>query len=476
MLNNQMGLMKRFLAKRGFLQVDIELREDVDGKAKKVNLSFVCDIHRKKELYFEGNQFFTDDQLLDAILLFGSTAWMLPASMIKQEIEQIYRKKGFWSVGIDYVERPDAYFFTINEGARWVVRRVRLKRVTSFDGEQLAKTHFGALCKSKRFDDDLVVRSIDSLLAWYVGQGFLDVKLLKQEYLALDDAHVYELVLTLDEGDRSYLEAIELDQVRECENQGPFLSFAQRKEPAPFIMNEIHEQRRWLGAYLKTKGHSFVQIKPEFVREGKSITVRWVINTADPCGSFGKTVVTGSTTFPFAYIVRELSYQEGDPWDQNKLKETMLRFRQLGIFDTVHLCPSDMPGSHDGQQPILLKLQKDDLYELRMRAGVAVQQVTKELKNAGWTYRAGGSFLLKNPFNCADQVALEIDVARSERTFTVQYQRPWIFDRPIKTTIQGYNNSYLYPGLCGGIRNLYEVTQQGFVIVLIGKQTGGLSL
>jgi outer membrane protein assembly factor BamA len=469
MLNTQMKLLKRYLAKCGFLQVTIELQEVIDYEEHKVNLSFTCNLHRKKELHFEGNQFFSSDQLLDALLLFGQSAWMLPASMICQEIEQLYRKKGFWSVVVDATEQDNELFFSIREGGRASIKKVSLRRVVHNDAQQLVKNHCAALIKNKGFDEEAIARAVDGIMHTYISKGFLDAHLLKQDFVAYEGvANVYELVLTLHEGDCCCVSGIEFDRFQEFEDQGPFLAFKQCKEPVPLSMDFLQEQRLWLVATLKKMGYPYVQVKPECNRTGASMVVRWVINVGEAKAYFGKTVVTGSTTFPFAYILRELRYQEGDLLDQTALKKTMLRFKELEIFDTVHLYPYDAV-QPDGDQPILLKLQQDDAYELRMRAGLAVQQVTKDLGNAGLTYRVGGSFLIKNPFNAADQIRVETNVARSERTFFLQYQRPWIFDYPLRTLVQGYSNSYLYPGLCGGTRNLYEVGQQGFVVGLLRK-------
>ncbi len=468
MLNTTMQKLKRYLAKRGFLHVTIELKEQVDYDAQEVNLSFVCDVHKKKHLNFEGNSFFTADQLLDEILLFGQSAWMLPATMMQQEIEQLYYKRGFWSARVRVDERGDNYFFSINEGPRASIKKITLRRVVHGQPSFLIKNYCSQLLKNKHFDDDLLTRSLDNLTAWYTEQGFLDAKILKKDFVALQDPHMYELVLTLDEGDRCYITSVEIKDFPEFEQQGPFLAYKNSKERMPFVMHDVHEQRNWLLATLKKMGYVKVKVQPEFDRHGLSVTLRWKIMVDEVQRHFGKTVIMGSTTFPFAYIARELLYQEGDVWDQDKLKKTLLRLKELEIFDTLHLYPYDA-APQDAEQPISLKLQQDDMCEARVRAGFAVQQVTKELKNAGLTYRIGGSFLVKNPLNCADQLRFETDISRSEMALSVNYRRPWLFGYPVRTTFEGYNNKYLYPGLFGGKRNLYEVDQQGILVGFLRK-------
>ena len=98
-----------------------------------------------------------------------------------------------------------------------------------------------------------------------------------------------------------------------------------------------------------------------------------------------------------------------------------------------------------------------------MRSGFAIQQLNKELFSAGLTYRVGGDFFIKNPFNRADQIQIELDVDRSQRTFVASYRLPWLFDKPLGFLVQGHAHMYQQPGLTGKEKNLYEVIQQGFL-------------
>jgi len=461
-INKETRSLKRFLAARGFLHVPIELQEQVDLDRSKVDLTFSLELHRKKEFIFKGNEFFTDTQLLDALLLFGQAAWLLPGTILQQELEQVYRKKGFWNVAITAHEACDSYTFTISEGSRAIVKKVTLKRVANFDPVKLAKTHFSHCIKQKEFDDEQLTKATDALLNWYVEQGFLDAKIIKQEFIPLDHQN-FELVLFIDEGDRTNLTSITIEPLKELEDLGPFLTFKQQKSPVPFFMKEIQEQRKWLNDYLEKKGHKHAQITPEFKRDGTSMALTWKIVTNEMRGKFGKTIMLGSNTFPFEYVMRELQYKEGDPWDQTKIKNSLLRLRRLDVFDTINLNPYEMIQT-DADQALMLKLLKEDPFELRTRAGFAIQQMNKQLKNAGLTYRVGGTFYIKNPFNVADLFNIDADFTRSQRTFVVQYMRPWIFDCPIRTMIQGYNNMYQQPGLINRKENLYEVTNQGALV------------
>ncbi len=471
MLNAEMVALKRYLAKKGFLQVSIELQERVDMPARMIHLNFILDLHRKKEFVFKGNHFFSVDKLIDTILLFGESAALLPPAIVQQELEKAYKEKGFWDIAITADAREDAYCFSINEGRRASVKQLTFKKMEHYTAAALEKDYFSEFLRQKYYDAALCAKSVDALIAWYVGQGYLDAMIVHQEFVLLDAlSNSYALELTLDEGVRSYLDTITLENFKELEDEGPFLAFRRSTEPVPFVMEYVQEQRRWLLNYFHDKGYVNVKVDPDFTRDENRIALVWKITTGESRGRFGKTIVLGSSNFPFHYVERELCYQQGQPWDAAKLRDSLVRLKELEIFETVHLHPYDNSLRGDDEQPIIIKLMQDDPFELRVRAGFAVQQVSKFLNTAGLTYRIGGAFFIKNPFNRADQICIQADVDRSQRAVLLQYRCPWILDKPIQTIIQGYDNKYQQPGLIGYKKNLYEIYQQGFLIAFMHRK------
>ena len=75
---------------------------------------------------------------------------------------------------------------------------------------------------------------------------------------------------------------------------------------------------------------------------------------------------------------------------------------------------------------------------------------------------AGGSFVIKNPFNKADQIRFDADCTHGEQSFYAQYSVPWIFGVPIRQSFHIYATRYLQPGWRNNQKNLYNFIQQGF--------------
>jgi len=339
LINREMQKTKRQLARYGYLHIAIELHEQRDNANHHVNLAFTIDIHRKREFIFVGNQFFNNDQLLDRILLFGGSAWMLPASIVQDELLDLYRSAGFSQATLEIQEEESVCVVLIQEGER----------------------------KLASVDDPQEERSAQ---------------------------HVP-------------------------------VSSPQKNEPP-----------------LR----------------------------------FGKTIIMNNSTLPFACVMRELQYKEGDFWNQSKLKQTHSRLKALDLFETIHLSPCD-PFAQDQEKTMLLSLYPNDPHELRLRVGFGLEQVARHMQFAGITYKVGGTFLWRSPLNCGDLFLIEADVTRPQRSFKIQYSRPWLFDRPIKTVVQGYNNRYIQPAFVGrgSLKSLYGVIQQGLMAAFTRTSMTGIT-
>jgi len=496
-INRETRALKKYLSKKGFLHVDIELVEYVDYNSKEIDLKFILDIHSKREFIFFGNSFFSDTQLLDKILLFGQSAWLVPVSILSREIARAYHENGFWNVSVEAKEDPNGYFFIIQEGPRASVKEVDFKGVYNFNNSFLIQNAFYEFLRSKFFNEALLKRAFDMLVSLYLKEGFWDIKVLKQDFEQIKNNgdNSYKLIVTIDEGRRRYLTSVKIDPTSllratkgvkaqfipsfvegtdksacvvgfdHLVSQGPFAKFDKKDLRVPFDIGLLKEQREWLMKYFKSKGYVHVDVKPELHENGQNVSLVWNIDTGTLV-TFGKTVVLGGGKFFIDHITRELKYKEGDVWDNEKLKASIGKIRSLGMFEHAHLYPYKVEVKEDTKD-ILLKLQPDDQFEVRFRVGGGLQNVSKEhVWGRGFTYKLGGSFLYRNPFEFYDQFFANFELARSFRNFCVSYARPWIFNMPIKTLFKVYANRYDQPGFVGNKKNLYQVTQDGFLVEL----------
>ena len=112
-IEEQARLIKQFLLRRGYLQAVIELEEKLFRDDHAIQLSWKIDIGKKRKFIFFGNNFFSQNQLMDRILEFGRSTWILPATFLAEELTKMYKNKGFWHVAISVQEEGERSFLLL---------------------------------------------------------------------------------------------------------------------------------------------------------------------------------------------------------------------------------------------------------------------------------------------------------------------------------------------------------------------------
>lgn len=469
LMNKETADIKQLITRRGFIHADILLTETIDYDAKAVQALFTIDLHTKKEFVFFGNSFFTNRQLFETIMAFGRSAWMVPPSILAQEIETVYRNHGFWNITIESKEEVGRIFFIIKEGKRVSIKDLVLKNVINYSSQFLINKYLSGVLALKYFDEPTLKKSIDSLITFYQDEGFFDVSITEQERIELDDASGYRIVLTVYEGPRRYVRSVKFDQFEQLQPLCPYVSDIETHKRVACTRVLVDAQRQWIEQSLKEQGIICPRAKPELVPEGTSIDVIWHIDVSCAQERCGKTVLVGTRTVPFNVVERELMYDVGDQIKKQVLKDSLANVKGLDIFDSAHIY-SDQSGELGAEKPIMLKICPSDRFELTTRAGLGLQQVRWPVTFAGLTYKVGGSFIVKNPTNCGDQIRLDVDVTRNRRDIVASYIRPWVFGLPVRASFDAYSNKFDQQGFFCDRENWYQVYQQGFLTNLSGRK------
>jgi len=469
MITKSMIHFKRYLEKQGFSQTVMSYEESIDYENRQVDLKFYFSCDEKKEFVFWGNHFFTQENFLENILIYGKSSWHFPSAIISDEIESMYKSKGYWDVKVSVKEEKGKTYCIIHEGKRAMITKVECKDNFNISLSQLQKECFSSL-HNKYFDRDLYTQSLHKLKQFYMKHGYWSIQIVKEEFVRLKESSDnktidYKVVLTLDEGDMKLINSVCIKGFPELLEHKPFLKFATIKEPIPFNYNWIAEQKNWLYVYFKELGHTKVVVDYEYHNNEKSVDLIWTISLDEKQVYFGKFVIQGNSRIPFKHLRRELDIKQGDIWNKKKIDKSMENLRNLNLFDTVYIY-SHKEIDEQGQIPVGVKLVAADTYEVRTRIGG--QQVGKDFSlQQGFSYKFGGTFLFNNPFKYGDRIIAEADFTRFYGNLSVQYLMPWLFNRPIRSKIKVYDNSYLQPLYIGSDVSIYSAYQKG---ILFGMQ------
>ena len=146
--------LKKTYEKKGFGQVKIDYKVDVDPETNKAKVEFIIDEggkQRIKIIYVEGNLNFSDRKILS--LIKTKRAWFFNPGVLKEEvwkedldrIKTFYHKAGFMDATVDYEDKTDPrgrfIYITlkITEGKKYLVGTMAIKGNSNVSEKDILK-------------------------------------------------------------------------------------------------------------------------------------------------------------------------------------------------------------------------------------------------------------------------------------------------------------------------------------------------
>jgi outer membrane protein assembly factor BamA len=460
---------KKWLKGNGFFDPVVTLSETV-LEDHKVWISATIILKKRKKTIFFGNHYFSYYELQKKVADLTSAGLFLPSTIAAQELQVDYGKKGFWNASVESAQDGiDKEYFIIKEGHRSSIKKVVLKGIETFDKKWVHKEFFRSVEHARFFDEEVAKKALQESISWYKKQGFWDASIAREEYFPLEEnpsQHVWAVVFN--EGTRRFLSGIEVCHFPGSYEGIPFSKELQSTKGAlPFSGEVVSLQRNFLTKKMREQGYVHARISYLLEEEKNGFRIVWTCEKGDRV-VFGKTIARGYTKVSSERVMQLLSYQEGDVWSKEKIQQSLVTLRALDIFERVSLYPSFKDLSLQ-ERDMILMIKEDDPFEVKFRLGFA--QVSRNFYfKKGSTYKAGGSFIWKNPSARADRFAIDVDYNRYEKKINASYKIPFLGDWPINTIFKAYANKYIQPVYIGSNKPLYQVLQQGFLMGVSKKQ------
>jgi outer membrane protein assembly factor BamA len=447
------------LDRDGCIDFSLEVVNNLDNARNSIDLDFRISLERKKEIVFWGASFFTREQILDHLLLYGKSTWHFPSSLIVDEIEQLYKSKGFWNVAVSVREEQGHVFCFIEEGSRAIISDVVFKNDDNVTNLKSIKNSVLSFLRVKYFDKDRCKKMLDRVLKSYKQAGFWDVKIIKEEFVPLSNASSYQLCLTFDQGCKRVLGQISIPDYLQLEKQLKLI--ACHSVGLGFDSALLLQHKQWLTRTLHNQGYQKVNVEYSLQDHQGVVDVVWRIKLGESVAKLGKTIILGNSKVAHRHLMQAVEHEQGQVWDKRDIEATLKNFRELLVFDSVQVYPGTVVDP-ELCKPVFVKLVEADRYEIRTRFGL--QQVGRNLQfRRGFTYKVGTTLCIKNPFVCADQFLFVGDMTRFYRNIAATYQAPWAFGKKINIQLKVYDTQYKQPVFIGCQDSLYRAAQQGFL-------------
>ena len=464
-IEKQVYFIRSFLRKKGYINNRVKVRRLINKNTNMVKIFFVITLNKRLRIKFQGNKFFSKDQLKQEVINDDKPFWLLSPQIIAEQLILLYYKKGFWKISIDYeVQSNGIFLFKIKEGSEVLVDSVEVKFLNNksnvFEIRNNEKNlYFKELLKYNNYDETLLNSGLQNLKKSYIEKGFWDFKILEKEFISTE-SDKYKISILADTGLQRFYGGCKIKNFEYLQEDNFFKKY---KDNLPFNVSWISEQRFFLLNYFQKKGYWYVDVQPELETLEDKVYVSWKIILGKRV-KFGKILLRGNTKLPFRRILKELRFKQGEVWSKTKLDLTSARFKALDLFKVVQFQPYKV-SKVSGVKPVILTLVDDDPYELRFRLGYFLTSKNFLLKQQS-TYKIGSSFIFKNPTNSADKLSLNADITRFERYLNIDYQLPSPFGLPIISKAKAYANKYVQPVEIGKSGSAYEAIQNGFLVGL----------
>ena len=447
------------LSHHGCIGFDVTIDQQVIPEHKDVKIVLHVSLERKKEFVFWGATFFKTEQIVDHLLLYGKSTWHFPSSLIVDEIEQLYKSKGFWDVHVSVREEKDRVYCFIQEGVRAIISGVIFKNNGPICETVLLKNACRPFLRARYFDKDLFKKMLDQIIKIYKQAGFWDVKILKDEFMPCEKPGTHELILTMDAGVQKKLGAVTILDQPELQSQ--LQAMYEKHKGQGFDGAWLQEQKQLIIRFFRGKGYQKITAEYQLKEHDGAVDVVWIVNVCEACTKVGKTIILGNSNISHKLLMQEFAHKDGEFWDKKNLEKTLQNFKSLPIFDAVQIYPGQQ-NDLNLCKPVMVKLIEDDRYEVKTRFGL--QQVGRNLQlSRGFTYQAGATLCFNNPFGQADQCLFEGDMTRFYRNISASYLFPWLFGKKIGCQWKAYDSAYQQPVYIGSQDCLYQATQQGFL-------------
>jgi outer membrane protein assembly factor BamA len=242
------------------------------------------------------------------------------------------------------------------------------------------KTGWWPFAAKKYFDRAAFDKDLDRLKAYYANHGFFDVRIVTHEVKPRDHDSV-DIVVQLDEGKPTHISGVQVVGLPPGEEKRATKIAKELGPGHRFDYQKYSDARQMLEWRLKEDGYAFAKVDSSAAvdRDEKKA---WLYYKADsgPPVRFGKVQVEGNADAPAHAIENRVTFDEGDKYKPEDLGVTQGRIYALGVFSSVRLLLPDEPTE---TADIRIQLRPGKLHELKIGAGVAVENQRQEVRARG---------------------------------------------------------------------------------------------
>jgi outer membrane protein insertion porin family len=444
-----------------FSDIQVDIKSTPQGKEV---IFIVVEKPSIKEILITGNQKVKLDAIKEKMTLTPRS--ILNLEKVKENSENIrklYFSKGYYGVNVeykvDYLETNEAVVtFNITEGSKGHIKKIIFKGNKKIKSSELKKVMttkqrniLSIITKTGVLDEDILKNDLQLLSAYYIDQGYLDVKV-SEPKIDLHDPKQIRIEIEIVEGPQYRLGNIDFkgDLLTTKEDLFRVLKI---KRNDVYRTSVVRKEIGTLTEKFANQGYAYVEITPETSVDPKNLLVHLTFDIEKKKRvSFEKIQIVGNTKTRDKVIRRELRMAEGELYSATGLNKSRDRLKRTGYFKEVEFTTSR--GGTD--EKINLDIKAEEAPTGALSFGMGYSTIEKVVGTASISDR--------NLFGMGYKGVVRFSLGELTRDLRLGFTDPYFLGYPYSAGFDLYDerrdwDTYSYKILGGDIRFGKELTE-----------------
>ena len=362
----------------------------------------------------------------------------------RQKVIDLYRRFGYNDASVEYHLDTDEsrgtsrLIFTIDEGEKGAVSRVRFEGNTAFSDRTLRhqmktkpKTLISFLDKSGRLDETQFQEDLDKVREWYQNHGYVDVEI-KEVRKERQNGRM-TLVVAINEGVKYHVGKLRFVGFKST-SEDRIRANLKMKEGSVYSPKALKDDAKALADGYGSGGFVDIDLRPQSTPAGPGL-IDVTYNVQEGVRSFIQRInIVGNTRTKDKVIRREIMVVPGDVFSTTRVENSKKRLDNLGYFSKVETYPqdTDVPGRKD----LTIEVEEKRTGALNFGAGFSTVD-----NLVGFVELTQGNFDILNwpTFTGGGQkFRMKIQYGTQRRDFLISLTEPYFLDRPLSVGVQAF--------------------------------------
>jgi len=354
----------------------------------------------------------------------------------RQKIIDRYQSKGFTDITVDFRVEPidesrgtARVIYTVNEGVRGAVKRIRFEGNEHFSEKILrkqmktrGKTMIAFIDKSGRLDEVQLQQDLDAIKEYYQNHGYIDVEV--QETGRERKNGPLLITIGIKEGTLYHVNKLSFAGYKETTEE-KIRKVIKMKEGSVYSPKDLHDDAKAIADNYGRGGYVDLIILPQGTPAGAGlIDVHYKIEEGNR--SFVERInIIGNTRTKDKVIRREILVRPGDVFDTVRMDTTKKRLENLGYFTKVEAYPEET--GVEGRKDLVIQVEEKRTGSLNFGAGYSTVD-----KLIGFVELTQGNFDITNwpgLTGAGQKFRAKAQIGSERKDFVVGLTEPYFLDQ-----------------------------------------------